>query len=319
MDKYLFDRPTYRLLAERRTLDLDVSLGTITDGRQRLVPLVEPIYEALAAHSRCQPLGHGDQTRGQVFATVEGTVGGRWYLEVVPSADVVVVILAAGRARDAPEEYFGADADGILVVDRDKANQVMDQVKQGLLILAFCWAHVRRDFRTVARTWPDPEGWAFSWVERLGELDRLNDACLAVRQEATAFARADAPLRVAVTALGEQGERELADRAVHPARRKVLASLGYHWTGLTLFVDHPEVPMDRQRCGPVGAIVFSLLQTLCLWRINPRTWLTTYLAACAEAGGQAPADVDAFLPWNVGEDQFRSWSLRGSPPAADTS
>lgn len=341
LDKYLFYRPTYRLLAELRTLDLDLSLGTITDGLRRLVPLFEPVYEALAAHSRCQPLWHGDETRWQVFATIEGKVGFRWDLWVVHSADVVVFILAAGRAHDVPEEYFGPDADGILVVDRYKAYQVMDQVKQGLIVLAFCWAHVRRDFLTVARTWPDQEGWAWSWVERIGELYRLNDARRTVREDAAAFAVADAQLRVAVTALGEQGERELADPAVHPARRKVLESLGYHWTGLTVFVEHPEVPMDnntaeRSQRGPVvgrknyygsgavwagrlAAMLFSLLQTLCLWRINPRTWLTTYLTAGAEAGGQAPADIDDFLPWKVSEEQLQSWSLPGSAPAADTS
>ena len=37
---------------------------------------------------------------------------------------------------------------------------------------------------------------------------------------------------------------------------KVLESLGNHWTGLTVFVEHPEVPMDnntaeRSERGPV--------------------------------------------------------------------
>jgi transposase len=52
LDKYLFYRPTYRLLTDLRTQGLDLSLGTRTDGLQRLVPLFEPVYEALAAHSR---------------------------------------------------------------------------------------------------------------------------------------------------------------------------------------------------------------------------------------------------------------------------
>ena len=43
---------------------------------------------------------------------------------------------------------------------------------------------------------------------------------------------------------------------LHPAPRKVLESLGNHWTGLTVFVEHPEVPMDnntaeRSERGPV--------------------------------------------------------------------
>ena len=61
------------------------------------------------------------------------------------------------------------------MVDRYKAYQAIDKVKSGLIILAFCWAHVRRDFLAVARTWPGAGGWALGWVERIGELYHLND------------------------------------------------------------------------------------------------------------------------------------------------
>ena len=341
LDKYLSYRPTYRLLADLRTHGLDLALGTVTDGLQRLVPLFEPVYEALAAHSRRQPLWHGDETRWLVFATVEGKVGFRWYLWVFHAAEVVVFVLAQGRAHEVPQEYLGPEAAGILVVDRYKAYQAMAQVKQGLIVLAFCWAHVRRDFVAVARSWPEQEGWALGWVERIGEVYRLNDARCAVREEAGAFADADARLRAAVTALGVQGEAELADPQLHPARRKGLESLGDHWTGLTVFVEHPEVPMDNNTAertqrgvvvgrknyygsgavwsGQLAAMLFSLLQTLCLWQLNPRAWLTAYLTACAEAGGAAPADVERFLPWNLSVEQRRCGSLAGADSDGDTS
>jgi transposase len=341
LDKYLSYRPTYRLLADLRTHGLDLALGTVTDGLRRLVPLFEPIYEALAAHSRRQPLWHGDETRWLVFATVEGKVGFRWYLWVFHAAEVVVFVLAQGRAHEVPEDYLGPEATGIMVVDRYKAYQAMAQVKQGLIVLAFCWAHVRRDFVAVARSWPDQEGWALGWVERIGEVYRLNDARCAARGEAGVFAEADARLRGSVTALGAQGEAELADPHLHPARRKVLESLGDHWTGLTVFVEHPEVPMDnntaeRAQRGPVvgrknyygsgavwsgqlAAMLFSLLQTLCLWKLNPRAWLTAYLTACAEAGGAAPAEAERFLPWNLSAEQRRCWSWAGADSDGDTS
>ncbi len=157
-----------------------------------------------------------------------------------------------------------------------------------------------------------------AWVEGIGKLYALNDARLAVRQQPAAFADADAALRGAVTALAAQGEAELADPQVHPARRRVLESLGDHWTGLTVFVEHPEVPMDNNKAervqrGPVvgrknyygsgavwagrlAAMMFSLFQTLTLWNINPRLWLTAYLEACATAGGKraaGPREVSA--------------------------
>ena len=341
VDKYLSYRPTYRLLADLKTRDLDLSLGTVTDALQRLRPLFEPVYEALADHSRQQPLWHGDETRWLVFATVEGKVGFRWYLWVFHAEEVVVFVLAQGRAHDVPQDHLGPQAEGILVVDRYKAYQAIAQVKGGQIVLAFCWAHVRRDFVTVARTWPDQQGWALGWIDRIGTVYELNDARQAVLEKPAPFAAADARLREAVTALAARAEAELTDPQLHPARRKVLESLGNHWTGLTVFVEHPEVPMynntaERVQRGPVvgrknyygsgavwagrlAAMMFSIMQTLCLWHLNPRAWLTAYLTACAEAGGQVPEDVACFLPWNLSEEDRRRWSLVGAEEGADTS
>ena len=196
LDKYLFYRPTYRLLADWRSHGLDLSLGTLTDGLKRMVPLLEPVYEALVKRSQGQRLWHADETRWLVFVMLEGKVGYRWYLWVFHSREVVIFILAAGRSHDVPEEHLGpVEGPGIMVVDRYKAYQAVDKVKSGLIVLAFCWAHVRRDFLATARSWPDQEAWAMGWVERIGELYRLNDQRLEVRDDAAAFAAADGVLR----------------------------------------------------------------------------------------------------------------------------
>jgi transposase len=219
--------------------------------------------------------------------------------------------------------------------------QAVDKVRSGRIVLAFCWAHVRRDFLTLARSWPEQEGWAWDWVAQIGRLYHLNDERLKLRHDAAAFAVADGALRAAVTRFGDRGQSELGEANLHPARRKVLESLGDHWTGLTVFVEHPEVPMDnntaeRSGRGPVvgrknyygsgavwsgelAATLFSLFQTLCLWGLNPRLWLTTYLQACAEAGGRAPAQVDRFLPWNLSAEQRRAWGSQEEIEAPDTS
>jgi transposase len=81
LDKYLFYRPTYRPLADWDTLGLDLSSGTVTDGLKRLVPLLEPVYQAMVKRSQGQALWHADETRWQVFVMIEGKVGYRWYLQ----------------------------------------------------------------------------------------------------------------------------------------------------------------------------------------------------------------------------------------------
>ena len=334
LDKYLFYRPTYRLLGDLRSHGLDLSQGALTGGLRQLLPLFEPLYEALIQHSQQEDFWHGDETRWQVFAAVEGKVGYRWYLWAIQSREAVVFLLAAGRAHDVPEEYFGPVEGGILVVDRYKAYQAIDKVKSGQIVLAFCWAHQRRDFLEMARSWPKEEDWALGWVRRIGELYHLNERRLQLREDSEGFAQRDADLRGAVEALTAQAEAELTTPDLHPARRRVLESLGNHWTGLTVFVEYPEVPMDnnaveRTERGPVvgrknyygsgavwsgqlAAMLFSLLGTLPLWELNARLWLTAYLTACAAAGGKAPADVSAYLPWNLSPEQRAAWSLSAS-------
>jgi transposase len=237
------------------------------------------------------------------------------------------------------EEHLGPVEEGILIVDRYAAYQAMAQVKDGTIVLAFCWAHVRRDFLTVARSWPEQEAWALEWVERIGTLYECNDRRLESPRATPQFAACDQEVRRCVTAMDQQREQELAQAQLHPARCKVLESLRHHWSGLTVFVEHPEVPMDnntaeRSERGPVvgrknyygsgavwsgrlAATLFSLFQTLALWGLNPRVWLTAYLTACAEAGGQAPTQPEAWLPWNLSEEQRRTWSLE--PESDDSS
>src|SRR6202030_2237127 len=154
-------------------------------------------------------------------------------------------------------------------------------------------------------------------------------------EDPAAFARADEALHQQVAALAEQSAAELRQNDLHPARRKTLESLREHWHGLTVFVDHPDVPMDnntaeRVQRGPVvgrknyygsgaqwsgrlAAILFSLFQTLALGHLNPRLWLTAYLEACAAAGGCAPADAVAYLPWNLTEKQNQAWCSEPAP------
>jgi transposase len=50
----------------------------------------------------------------------------------------------------------------------------MLQVKTGRLLLAFCWAHVRRDFGRVGKGYPELVAWALTWLRRIGELYRRN-------------------------------------------------------------------------------------------------------------------------------------------------
>lgn len=321
LDKYLYHRPTTRLLDDLRSHGLDLSAGTITDDLKRLAFLFEPVYQGLIDRNRLQALWNADETRWPVFQVVADKVGHRWYLWLFESKDSVVFTLDKGRAHDVPEDHFGDDAKGIVVVDRYAAYKAMKHVKEGRLRLAFCWAHQRRDFLDVEQSWPKLSDWAARWVERIGQLYQHNAERLAAKQKGQGFAEKDKKLRESVQAMSQQWQEELTEEALHPAKRKVLSSMKDHWEGLTRFVDEPMVPMDNNQAertlrkavlgrknyqgsgaewsGQLAARMFSLLATVKKSGINPRKWLTRYLEACAEAGGQVPPDVASWLPWNL--------------------
>ena len=341
LDKYFTYRPTERLLNSWRLLGLDLAPGTITDGLRRLEILLRPIYEALKQRNPQGDLHQGDETRWQVFVPMEGKEGYGWWLWLVKSLDTVIYLLDPSRGHTVVENHFGAQSRGVLVVDRYAAYQAMTWVKDGVIVLAFCWSHVRRDFIRVGKGWPELKTWALEWLRRIRLLYRLNDRRLAVQQDATAFGEADGCLRQAVATMKTQMETELARADLATPCRKALESLGVHWEGLRRFVDDPRIPMDNNTSerlergpavarknfygsgslwsGQLMAALFSILATLALWKLNPRKWLTWYFEHCAAAGGKVPGDVQSFLPWNLSEERKKELGEPGITEGIDSS
>jgi transposase len=337
LDKFASYRPTQRLLEQWRLLGLDLAAGTVTDGLQRLELLVEPIMEALRKRNRQSHYKQADETRWLVFVEQQGKVGFGWWLWVFNSEDTVVYLLDDSRSHHVPEDHYPPQAGGVLMVDRYSAYKAMLQVKNGTLILVFCWAHVRRDFVRAGKGWPELTSWALEWLRRIRDLYRWNRQRLAQPPDPAA----QAGLEQAVAALRQQLDTELADPAIRAPARKVLTSLQEHWSGLTQFVDDPRIPMDnnlseRRLRGPalgrknyygsgalwsgrLAATLFSILATLKLWQINPRLWLNWYLQSCAEAGSQVPDNIEPFLPWNLSEDMRAKLRMGMPPQKPDTS
>ena len=331
IDKFFSHRPTERLLDQWRLLGLDLAPGTVVGGLERLEPLFQPIYKALLARNAKSAFAQADETRWMVFIELEGKTGYRWWLWVFLGDDTVVFRLDPSRSHEVPEGHFPAKAQVVLMVDRYSAYKAMAQVKLGDVVLVFCWAHVRRDFVTVGKAWPEHKEWALAWLRRIRDLyryhreRRISEPCTAE------FTAADTQLRQTVAAMQSQADAELADPKLPTPCRKVLISLQEHWDGLTRFVDDLRIPLDnnaseRQARGPalgrknyygsgalwsgrLAAMLFSLFATLNKANINSRKWLTWFLESCAQNGGQSPADIDPFLPWKMPEEKRREMAL----------
>jgi transposase len=366
LDKYLYSRPTHRLCQEWEHHGFHLSQGTIADGLQRLKGVFEPLMPVLYERQMTEKLFHGDETRWEVFEEVEGKTGHRWYLWVMQSASVVYYRMAPGRGADIPKGHFAKLRKDLLAVvlvcDRYSAYKSL-ALECEELMLAFCWAHVRRDFLKAARSWPEVEGWMCIWVNDIRELYRLNaarlaqwDAGLPLDQQSSAFAERHQDLETKLREMQARCEAHLQERDLHLAKQKVLSSLHHHWEGLTVFVERPEVAMDNNAAerilrNPVvgrknyygsgsvwsahfAAMMFSLLQTILLWGLNPHHWLSTFLQACADHGGQSPVDLGSFVPWQMSAERREELSRplpvmlpalghrtpeREAPTTADTS
>ena len=363
LDKYLYGRPTHRLCQELSHHGLPLAQGTLTGGLQRLAELFEPMMLVLYERQMSEKLFHGDETRWEVFEEVKGKIGHRWYLWVMQSASVVFYRMAPGRGADVPKAHFAKLhkdlVEVVLVCDRYCAYKSLAKDCDAL-ILAYCWAHVRRDFLGAARSWPALAPWMFVWVDDIRELYHLNtarlevwDETLPLPQQPSVFVECQRDLETKLRQMQTRCETSLQEPKLHAAKQKVLSSLQNHWDGLMVFLGRPEVAMDNNTAerilrNPVvgrknyygsgsvwsahlAAMMFSVIQTVLLWGLNPPHWLSAFLQACADNGGQSPSDLSPFLPWQMTSQRRQelarpvpvTWppvtQERGEPKDPDTS
>ncbi len=357
LNKFLLSRALNNLCTDYTYRGLPIAPGTITGGLKKIAGLFEPLIEQLTEKQLTEKLFHNDETGWKVFEAIEGKVGYRWWLWVTQSQSVVYYTLAPSRSGDIPINYFaGLDKhleQVIVVCDRYKGYLRLAR-ENPVILLAFCWAHVRRDFLDAARSYPQLEAWMFSWVEMIGELYHLNkqrlqywDKTRPLEDQTPLFKQHHQALEQAIQQMLEcrqqllenkQGEGPDSEK-LHSMQRKVLNSLKNHWDGLTVFVDNPQAPMDnntaerrmrnpgmgrknyygsgRQWSAKLAAMMFSLFQTVLLWGLNPHHWLYSYLDACANNGGQPPSDITPFIPWMMSEARKQQLCLPRSIAATE--
>lgn len=336
LNKFHYSQPTNRLLNQYAELGLPISPGTITGGLKNLKELFQPVYDAIYNHQMTEDRFHNDESSWKVFESVDGKIGNRWWLWVSRSASVVYFQIAPGRGADVPMEHFKNIQHQKIIVVCDRYSAYKSMAKQlDFIILAFCWAHVRRDFLDAGRKYPDLEEWVLSWVEKIGELYHINnlrckefDPKLPIQWQSASFKEQHEKLVEKMDAIAEErdvfiGAHNTDDSdLLSDVKYKILTSLRNHWEGLSVFVEHPEVPMDNNKgersirnpvtgrknfygsgslwSSQLAAIMFSIFQTMALWGLNCNHWLRSYLTACEE--NQVPDDLSPFLPWEMDEE-----------------
>ncbi len=332
LSKFANQVPTYRLLQQLNWYGLSLAQSTITAGLNKLLPLFEVIFDKFALHCQQETHWHADETRWEVYEKIPGKKTTRWYLWIFRGCEAVSYVLAPTRGYAVVEEFFKTASAGIISCDRYIVYKKL--AKNSAIILAFCWAHVRRDFLDVAKSHPSLEPWAMEWVDAIGELYALNNQRIDPETGTISSEHKQQCLIEHLDSMAARCTKQLATPGVHSACQSVLESLQNHWEGLTVFVNEPHVPLDNNRGenglrGPVvgrksyygsGSIwsakltagLFSIFETIKLWDINPQTWTHFYLQACIDNHNNPPDNLTPFLPWTMTKEQLQK--MRAPPP-----
>ena len=334
--RFLFEhcacfRPVHRTAAWMAGHGLPVSPGTLADSLKRFIPLFEPLAEAILAHQNKAALRHADETGWSVQELRGEDRSSRAWLWTSVSDDAVYFHIDPSRSAEAAHKLFGEAVLGtIIVCDRYSAYKRLARLLGGLVTLAFCWSHQRRDFIECAAGQVSLTEWCRGWIERIASIYRLNEARLehydpGLERQTSAFDTAQDALKVALDGLFEQAERELAGLPDEAREGKALRSLINHREGLSVFIDRPLTPMDNNAAermirGPaIGrrlsfgsdskdgakftAVMYSVVGTLSMNGIDVLRWLEAWLEECAKNGRRPPADLSPWLPWSMNEER----------------
>ena len=342
--RFLFEhcacfRPVQRIAAWFSSQGVTVSPGTLANSLKRFVALFEPLFDAILAHQNEAALRHADETSWRVQELSGEDRSSRAWLWTSVSSDAVCFHIDPSRSAEAAHKLFArALLYTVIVCDRYSAYKRLARLLGGLVTLAFCWSHVRRDFIEGAAGQVSLTQWCQRWIERIAAIYRLNEARLehydpGLKRQTPAFDAAQTALEEAVAVLFADAERELAGLPDEAREGKALRSLRNHREGLSVFVDRPQVPLDNNKAerflrGPsIGrglsfgsdseggarftAIMYSVLGTLSMNGIDVLRWLEAWLTACAENARQPPDDLSPWLPWSMSEERRRAFTAPG--------
>lgn len=322
-EKYWLQRPLNRFRRKLKSLNCIVSPGTLIGGLRRFYEarIFEVIYEEIVDRSRIADQRHMDETGWKVFAEVDGKDSSRWYLWVSRTYDATVFILDPRKSNEVIGAHLDGVSEGVIICDRARQFPCFAKKNPGFII-AFCWIHQRRDLIKLKNGYPKHTAWAESWRLRIDAIMAQNDMRISVIDQPDEFKTQDAILRKMIDDMKKTIDQQLADKSLKEEQLACLRSLEHHWSGLTVFVDRPLVPMSNNAAeralreavigrklyygsrahwsGLQTAWLFTIYATLEQNNIDPHAWMLDYLNACAENNGFPPShkELQKFLPWN---------------------
>lgn len=314
--KYVDHMPLERQVRIFAREGLAVTSQTLWDYLERVARLVEPAYDRLQAYVLAQPVIGADETWWRLMGkSGQEKTSKRWHAWAASTASAIYFTIESSRSAEAACELLAGYA-GTVMCDGYTAYESLARANRSL-VLAHCWAHVRREFIEIEGAFPAETK---EVIELIRELYAIEALC-------AAGPSGDALRRT----LRDVRSRAIVDRiqawvyATYPntlpesGLAKAIRYMGGLWTGLLRFLDDPRVPLDNNGTergirGPVlgrknhygsrsvrgtevAALFYSLIESAKLAGVEPKSYLR-YAVLSALAGNTIalPHEVAELLP-----------------------
>jgi transposase len=352
ISKYRDHLPVTRQITGMKSIGIEVSSGTIISGFKKIYfNFISALYQAMIEELRKSNHWHADETGWNVFLELEGKTNFRWFMWVFISKDVVVFVPAPTRSAKVPAKVlFNIDEEDLKKLSKDKS--ILDSntkpvlnvdeysgyealQNRNLVCLSYCWFHQNRKFEDLITKYPQNKElvvWAEMWITKIAELFKVNNERIKYDPKSSNFAIYHKNVKDIINWI----EQELEKQYNHQAQIEIINSTKQHWPGLTLFVNHPEIPMTNNisermlklvvlgennywgSCSIWGAnlvaAIHSIIQTCLQNNISPVAYLIYYFEECAKRGS-APdeQEIVSFLPHKLPEDIKKKLSNKAPP------
>ncbi len=290
VDKYV-DHIALERQARRMGRDgLVIDSQTLWDQINLLAHVLAPLKTRIHDYILAQPVIGADETRWRMMSDRGKDEGpSNWQVWAIGCPTAVSYTILESRSAAAAAKIFGAYAGKVMVDGYDAYESLARKLLT--LMLAHCWAHVRRKFVEQESNHPEAVGEVLDLIAKLYAIDR----------------------RVPTGPPGDEERRRLRDtesRAVireiqawalkteslpESGLRRAIEYMGNHWKGLLRFLEDPRVPLDnnaieRALRGPVqgrknhhgsrsrrgtevAALLYTLVESAMLNGLDPRAYL----------------------------------------------
>lgn len=313
-DKYANHLPLARQCRMMHRQGLDVRTQTLWDQVQALGLLLKPAYEALREFILSSDVIGADETWWRLM-NKGGTK--KWWVWSLTTENTVWHRIRPSRSAATLKEIVG-DFEGTLVCDGYRAYETLANSNR-CLQLAHCWAHVRRKFVQAKAHYPQCQT-AIELINGMFAIERrTRDPAKLEGDEKLEATNQRRTLRQKKSRLLLDKLRDWAYEQRGRPKSLLRRAIDYmlrRWTGLTVFVDDPFVPLDNNRTErgvrapvlgrkvhygsrsergtEVASIFYSLLDTAAINGLDPYDYLLRAAHAAIE-GSSIPLPLPSFM------------------------